>query len=120
MLNRKPPPPPTTKTAAFSSARHSAQKKLLDRIRKKYAKRMEAEMKRVLLAMKAADAIEKEMKLEFEEAIGDRDHALNRDATFEPFFTPGFKETKFLAETILHETRRLLVCENALLQEQKQ
>jgi hypothetical protein len=108
MLDRKP------KTAAFSSVRHEAQKKLLDRIRKKYAKRMEAEMKRVLLAMKGAAAIEKEMKMEFEVAIGDKDHDLNRDATFEPFFTPGFKETKFLAETIIHETKRLLACENAL------
>ncbi len=66
---------------------------------------MEAEMKKILRASKEAMKIEMEMKKEFAEAIGDREHPLIKDAGFEPlFFTPGFKETKFLAERILQST----------------
>ena len=59
-------------------------------------------------AMRAAMAIERELKEEFATELGDEEHELNKDATFEPFFTPGFKETKFMAEHIIKETQRLL------------
>lgn len=97
----------TPRTIPASTLRLIAQKRMLENIRKKYADRMESEMKRVLRAVKEAMKIEMELKREFAEAIGDKDHALIKDATFEPFFTPGFKETKFLAEHVLQATKAL-------------
>lgn len=75
---------------------------------------MEAEMKKILRATKEAMKIEAEMNKEFAEAIGDKDHPLIKDATFEPFFTPGFKETKFLAEHIIQSTKALLTSGSSL------
>ena len=102
-----------TTTVAASTLRYIAQRKMLEKIRRKFAHRMEAEMKRILRASKEAMKIEIEMKKEFAEAIGDSDHPLIQDAGFEPFFTPGFKETKFLAEHILQSTKALLNNENS-------
>lgn len=105
----------TTKTVAASTLRYIAQRKMLEKIRRKFANRMEAEMKKILRASKEAMKIEMEMKKEFAEAIGDREHPLIKDAGFEPlFFTPGFKETKFLAERILQSTTTTTTT-NALL-----
>ncbi len=69
-------------------------------------------MRRIARAVREASAIEKEMKEEFAAALGDKNHPLNKDATFEPYFTPGFKETKFLVEHIIKETDRLIGGEN--------
>ena len=104
---------PMPKTDSVSSIRKAAQRKLLDKIRLKYARRMGFQMRRIARAVREATAIEKELKEEFAAALGDKDHLLNKDATFEPFFTPGFKETKFLAEHIIKETNRLIDGENA-------
>jgi hypothetical protein len=101
------------KTGSVSSIRQAAQRKLLDKTRLQYAKRMGFQMRRIARAVREAMAIERELKEEFAAALGDRDHALNKDATFEPFFTPGFKETKFLADHIIKETDRLMNKENA-------
>ncbi len=70
-------------------------------------------MRCIARAVREAAAIEKELKEEFAAALGDKDHFLNKDATFEPLSTPGFKETKFLAEHIIKETNRLIDGDNA-------
>ena len=100
------------KTGSVSSIRQAAQRKLLDKIRLKYARRMAFQMRRIARAVREATVIEKEMREEFASALGDKNHPLNKDATFEPFFTPGFKETKFLVEHIIKETDRLIDGEN--------
>lgn len=99
--------PATKTTVAASDARLMAQKKLLTRIRRKYAKQMGKEMKRVLRGVNEAMAIQDAMRKEFADALGDDGHDLHKDATFEPYFTPGFKETKFLVQQILHEIKHL-------------
>ena len=59
-------------------------------------------------AIRQAMEIEKEMKKEFADELGDDDHVLHKDATFQPLFTPGFKETKIMVEHVINETKRLM------------
>ena len=92
--------------AAFN--RQAAQRRFLDKIRLKYATRMGFEMRRVMRAIRQAMEIEKEMKKEFADELGDDDHVLHKDATFQPLFTPGFKETKIMAKHVIDETKRLM------------
>ena len=72
------------KTASGSSLRHQAQRNLLRRILKQHAPRVRMASKFLLHAARDLMQVEQEMKEDFAYAIGDANHKLNEEATFEP------------------------------------
>lgn len=72
------------KTAPGSSIRRDAQRKLLRRTLKEYAPRVRMAGKFLLHAARDLLQIEQEMKEAFAYAIGDANHELNDEATFQP------------------------------------
>ncbi len=72
------------KTASCSSLRHQAQRNLLRRILKQHAPRVRMASKFLLHAVRDLMQVEQELKEDFAYAIGDANHHLNEEATFEP------------------------------------
>ena len=72
------------KTAPGSSLRHQAQRRLLNRILREYAQRVQMASKFLLHAVRDLMQVEQELKEAFAYAIGDANHELNEEATFEP------------------------------------
>ena len=93
------------KTASGSSLRHQAQRNLLRRILKEHAPRVRMASKFLLHAVRDLMQVEQELKEEFAYAIGDANHKLNEEATFEPRISGGivvdFTDVKDFAKELI-------------------
>ena len=95
------------KTAPGSSIRRDAQRKLLRRTLKEYAPRVRMAGKFLLHAARDLLQIEQELKEAFAYAIGDANHELNDEATFQPKVGGGvavdFVDVKDFAKHIIQD-----------------